>query len=134
MSLCYRGPLFNLWCHSPAPREMLPSGEDALTFKSGITTPEHPTGLMRPFLLSGFLWINYFPPSPFWGTLKAAHSSAQSQNYPVPVPWWDGVWLEHRQWEHLSSHPDTATRIWELGCCSQNKPRLLWGSSGAQKS
>lgn len=34
----------------------------------------------------------------------------------------------------LSFHSDRATRTWELGCCSQNKPKLLWGKSGAQKS
>lgn len=116
---------------------MIPSGEDALTiptFKSRLTVPEHPAGLMRPFLLSYFCGLT-FPASPFWGTLKAAPSSAQSWNCPVPVPWWGGVWPEQRQSEHhvLSSHPDTATRTWELGCCSQNKPRLLWGNSGAQK-
>lgn len=53
--MCHFAPVvLYLWCHPPAPWEVLPSEEDALTiptFKSGLTAS---TGLMRLFLLSHF--------------------------------------------------------------------------------
>lgn len=137
VSLCSRGPLFTLCCHSPAPWKVLPSGEDVLTiptFKSGLAAPEHPAGLVRPFLLPHFFgWkptvFLHLPSEEHWRQHLPQHGPKIALSLCL-----GGVWLEQRQSKQnqvLPSHPDTATRMWELGCCSQNKP---WGDSGAQKS
>lgn len=93
VSLCSRGPLSSPWCHSLAPQGVLPSGEDALTiptFKSGLTAPEPPAGLMRLFLQSCFLWIRCFPASPSWGTLEAASTFLSTvPKLPRPCAWCD---------------------------------------------
>lgn len=136
VSLGCQGPLFSLWCPSSAPQEVLPSGEEALTFQPRLTRPEHPTGLMRHSCLSVFFVDQLFSCISLLGKIEGSTFLSTVPKITLSLcPGGVGeMGTEAKGTPFLSSHHDTATRTWGLGCFSQSKPRLLWGNAGALKS
>lgn len=105
VSLGCQGPLFSLWCPSSAPQEVLPSGEEALTFQPRLTRPEHPTGLMRHSCLSVFFVDQLFSCISLLGNIEGSTFLSTVPKLLCPCALVGWVRWEQRQREHLSFPP-----------------------------